>query len=96
MKVTINWTVKEVEISKVYTRKIDREFNDIMFQWMQVTPQQLQSGEFKIEVERFQKANDFVIVNMTNLSQDELDEMSNEDYNMVLAEVEKAKIPSKK
>lgn len=96
MKVTINWTVKEVEISKVYTRKIDREFNDIMFQWMQVTPQQLQSGEFKIEVERFQKANDFVIVNMTNLSQDELDEMSNEDYNKVLAEVEKAKIPSKK
>lgn len=96
MKVTINWTIKEVEISKVYTRKIDREFNDIMFQWMQVTPQQLQSGEFKIEVERFQKANDFVIVNMTNLSQDELDEMSNEDYNKVLAEVEKAKIPSKK
>jgi len=96
MKVTINWTVKEVEISKVYTRKIDREFNDIMFQWMQVTPQQLQSGEFKIEVERFQKANDFVIVNMTNLSQDELDEMSNDDYNKVLAEVEKAKIPSKK
>jgi len=96
MKVTINWTVKEVEISKVYTRKIDREFNDIMFQWMQVTPQQLQSGDFKIEVERFQKANDFVIVNMTNLSQDELDEMSNEDYNKVLAEVEKAKIPSKK
>jgi hypothetical protein len=33
---------------------------------------------------------------MTNLSQDELDEMSNEDYNKVLAEVEKAKIPSKK
>ena len=96
MKVTINWAVKEVEISKVYTRKIDREFNDIMFQWMQVTPQQLQSGDFKIEVERFQKANDFVIVNMTNLSQDELDEMSNEDYNKVLAEVEKAKIPSKK
>lgn len=96
MKVTINWTVKEVEISKVYTRKIDREFNDIMFQWMQVTPQQLQSGDFKIEVERFQKANDFVIVNMTNLSQDELDEMSNDDYNKVLAEVEKAKIPSKK
>ena len=96
MKVTINWTVKEVEISKVYTRKIDREFNDIMFQWMQVTPQQLQSWDFKIEVERFQKANDFVIVNMTNLSQDELDEMSNEDYNKVLAEVEKAKIPSKK
>jgi hypothetical protein len=32
---------------------------------------------------------------MTDLSQDELDEMSNEDYNKVLAEVEKSKIPSK-
>lgn len=96
MKVTINWEEKEVVISQSYTRKIDREFNDILFEWTEVSPQQLQSGEFKIAIDKFQKANDFVIVNMTNLSQDELDGMSNDDYNKVLAEVEKAKIPSKK
>jgi len=95
MKVTINWTEKEIEF-KAYTRKIDREFNDIMFEWMQVSPWQLQTWDFKIEIAKFQKANDFVIVNMTNLTQDELDELSNADYNKVLAEVEKLKIPSKK
>ena len=95
MKVTINWTEKEIEF-KAYTRKIDREFNDIMFEWMQVSPWQLQTWDFKIEIAKVQKANDFAIVNMTNLTQDELDELSNADYNMVLAEVEKLKIPSKK
>ena len=95
MKVTINWTEKEIEF-KAYTRKIDREFNDIMFEWMQVTPWQLQTWDFKIDIAKFQKANDFAIVNMTNLTQDELDELSNADYNNVLAEVEKLKIPSKK
>ena len=95
MKVTINWTEKEIEF-KAYTRKIDREFNDIMFEWMQVTPWQLQTWDFKIEISKVQKANDFAIVNMTNLTQDELDELSNADYNKVLAEVEKLKIPSNK
>ena len=33
--------------------------------------------------------NDFVIVNMTNLSQDELDEMTSEDYNALLEEINK-------
>ena len=32
MKITINGTEKEVEISKIYTRKIDREYNDMMFE----------------------------------------------------------------
>lgn len=95
MKVTIKWEEKEVTLSKIYTRKMDREYNDIMFWWTQLTPQQLQTWEIKIDIEKFQKANDYLIINMTDLSQDELDEMSNEDYNKVLAEVEKCKIPSK-
>jgi hypothetical protein len=30
MKVTINGAEKEITISNVYTRKIDREYNDIL------------------------------------------------------------------
>lgn len=95
MKITINGSEKEVEISKIYTRKVDREYNNIMFEWSKLTPQQLQSGNFEVDLEKFQKANDFMILNMTNLTQDELDEMSSEDYNAVLEEINKIKIPSK-
>lgn len=95
MKITINGAEKEVEISKIYTRKIDREYSEIMFNWMTVTPQQLQTGSFQVSLENLQKANDYLIMQMTWLSPDELDEMTNEDYNTLLQEIEKMKIPSK-
>lgn len=96
MKITIKGTEKEVEISQIYTRKIDREYNNMMFEWQKMTPQQLQSGSFEVDLEKFQRANDYLIMQMTNLTQDELDEMNSEDYNTVLEEVNKIKIPSKK
>lgn len=95
MKIKINGTEKEVEISKIYTRKMDREFNEMCFQWMKVTPSQLTSGNFEVDIANLQKANDYLIMQMTWLTQDELDGMSSEDYNKVLQEVEKMKIPSK-
>lgn len=95
MKIKINGTEKEVEVSKIYTRKMDREFNEMCFQWMKVTPSQLTSGTFEVDISNLQKANDYLIMQMTWLTQDELDGMSSEDYNKVLQEVEKMKIPSK-
>ena len=94
MKITINGTEKEIQISKVYTRKIDREYTEKMFEWMKVTPQQLQSGNFEVDLGNLQKANDWLITQMTNITPDELDEMTNKDYNELLQEVEKMKIPS--
>ena len=94
MKVLINGTEKEVIFSEVYTRKIDREFNNIMFEWMLYSASQLSAWWVQVDLTRMQKANDFLIVSMTNLSQDELDEMDSADYNKVLAEVEKIKLPS--
>ena len=61
-----------------------------------MTPQQLQSGSFEVDLEKFQKANDYLILQMTNLSQDELDEMDSADYNKLLEEINNIKIPSKK
>lgn len=96
MKVTINGAEKEITISNVYTRKIDREYNDILLDWLKATPQQLQAGEIEIAISNGQKANDYLIVAMTNLTAEEVDWLTVEDYEKVLEEVEKAKIPSKK
>lgn len=96
MKVTINGAEKEITISNVYTRKIDREYNDILLDWLKATPQQLQAWEIEITIANWQKANDFLIVSMTNLTAEEVDWLAVEDYEKVLEEVEKMKIPSKK
>lgn len=96
MKVTINWTEKEIEFKSTYTHKMDVEFNNIMFNWMKANMQQLQAWSIDVEPARIQLANDFMITAMTNLTQDELDELSVADYNKVLAEVENIKIPSEK
>lgn len=96
MKVTINGAEKEITISNVYTRKIDREYNDILLDWLKATPQQLQAGEIEIAIANWQKANDFLITSMTNLTAEEVDWLTVEDYEKVLEEVEKMKIPSKK
>ncbi len=96
MKVTINGAEKEITISNVYTRKIDREYNDILLDWLKATPQQLQAGEIEIAISNGQKANDYLIVAMTNLTAEEVDWLTVEDYEKVLEAVEKAKIPSKK
>lgn len=96
MKVTINGAEKEITISNVYTRKIDREYNDILLDWLKATPQQLQAWEIEIAIANWQKANDFLITSMTNLTAEEVDWLTVEDYEKVLEEVEKMKIPSKK
>lgn len=96
MKITINGSEKEIELSKIYTRKMDREYNEMCFQWTKVTPSQLSTGSFEVDVTNVQKANDWLITQMTNLSQDELDGMTNDDYNKVWEEIERIKIPSKK
>lgn len=96
MKVTINGAEKEITISNVYTRKIDREYNDILLDWLKATPQQLQAWEIEITIANWQKANDFLIVSMTNLTAEEVDWLTVEDYEKILEEVEKMKIPSKK
>ena len=87
MKVTINGAEKEITISNVYTRKIDREYNDILLDWLKATPQQLQAWEIEITIANWQKANDFLITSMTNLTAEEVDWLTVEDYEKVLEAV---------
>lgn len=96
MKVTINGAEKEITISNVYTRAMDRGYNEIILEWVKANTAQLQAWSVDVEVSKVQKANDFLIVSMTNLTEEELDGLNMEDYTKILKEVEKIKIPSAK
>lgn len=48
-----------------------------------------------LNLENIQDANDYLVKAMTNLNEDQIAQLSIDDYNKILAEVEKIKIPSK-
>lgn len=77
---------KNFEIKEFKTRKIDREYQEIISEGMKITA----SGEVSnINPQNVQKANDYLISAMTGLSQNEIDEMNIEDYNEILAKINK-------
>ena len=61
MKITINWTEKEVEFKSVYTHKVDRWFNEILYK---------DAKGWELNYSNYQLANDYAIEQMTNLSKD--------------------------
>jgi hypothetical protein len=42
-----------------------------------------------------QDANDYLVKAMTNLNEEQISKLSIDDYNKILAEIDKIKIPSK-
>ena len=48
-----------------------------------------------MNLENIQDANDYIVKAMTNLNEEQIAQLSIDDYNKILAEVEKIKIPSK-
>jgi hypothetical protein len=48
-----------------------------------------------MNLENIQDANDYLVKAMTNLSDEQIAQLSIDDYNKILAEIEKIKIPSK-
>lgn len=83
----LNW--KTIEIKSIYTRKIDREFNEILFAGTKANTSN--PNWIDVELVNIQKANDYVIKAMTNLTEQEIDELSASDYNKILEEVNKIK-----
>lgn len=84
MKITINWTEKTIEFKKVYTREIDRWYNNILMEWVIA---RANSKDIDIPLCNIQKANDYIVLWMTNLTEDEINAMSSEDFNKVLWEI---------
>ena len=48
-----------------------------------------------MNLENIQDANDYLVKAMKNLSDEQIAQLSIDDYNKILAEIEKIKIPSK-
>ena len=95
IKIQINGAEKEVQISWTYTRKIDREFNEILFQGVKTNPW-MSADSMNLDFSNVWRANDYLVKSFTNLNDQELDEISSEDYNEILKKItEKIKTPWK-
>lgn len=84
MEITVNGTAKNVEFKTVYTRLVDREFNNILFGNSKASTK---SNDVEIELKNMQLANDYIVTAMTNLTQEDIDQMSSADYEAILKKV---------
>ena len=87
LNVKINWTEKVVEFKDVYTRKVDRTYNEMLFKDAKVSS----SENFTMNPMSIQVATDYLIVAMTNLDNLEVDELSIKDYNEIVKIIEEIK-----
>lgn len=88
MEIIINGTAKKVEFKQIYTRLVDREFNSILFG---NTKAFTKSNDVEIELKNTQLANDYLVTAMTNLTQEDVDQMSSKDYEEILQKVAEIK-----
>ncbi len=85
MKITINGTEKEVELKKIYTREVDRNYNNALMEWVKANPNT--PNDIDIPLNNIQKANDILVESMTNLTAEEINMMTGKDFNKVLWEI---------
>lgn len=94
MKVKINWADVDVEFTSTYTRWIDKEFQKILFKDVKANTSTATQW-IDVSLENIQDANDYVVKAMTNLTEEQISQLSIDDYNRIVAEIDKIKIPSK-
>lgn len=94
MKVKINWADVEIEFTSTYTRWIDKEFQKILFKDVKANTNTATQW-IDLSLENVQDANDYLVKAMTNLNEEQIAQLSIDDYNKILAQIEKIKIPSK-
>lgn len=86
----INWADFVVVFRNVYTRKIDKEYNRIVFKDLKISSNK---EDFRIDQGAFQDANDYLVQQMTNLNERQIEELSVEDYNTILGIIQEIKAP---
>ena len=91
-KIMIDGKEKNVEFKQIYTRLVDREFNNIFFGDSKA---KTNSEAIEIELKNIQLANDYLMTAMTNLTQEEIDNMESKDYEAIQAEIAHIKNGSK-
>ena len=87
---------REVTIADFRTRKLDREYQEAVSDGLMVSNDGTMTP---ISAKNIQRANDILVLGMTGLSADELDNLSSTDYNEILMKIqeeEAKKAPAKK
>ena len=79
----LSW--ETITISENKTRKIAREFNNALLDWSNVSAK----WDVSINANNAEKANDYLVWAMTWLSQDQIDELSNDEYIKILSIINK-------
>lgn len=91
MKITINNQEKEIVFHE-YTRSIDKWFKKILYKdfsigiWEEAT-------STRFNPLTLEEANDYLIYSLTNLSEEEIQNLSNQDYQTILDECKKLQNP---
>jgi len=93
MKLTIKWTEKEITFNE-YTRAIDKWFKNILYKDFSIGVWE-QTNTSKFSPMLLEEANDYLIKSLTNLSEEEIGNLSNKDYIDLLEECKKLQNPPK-
>ena len=86
----------EITYNKVYTRKIDREYNEILFKGCETSWDTSWKTNININPINIQKANDYLVTAMTNLKDNQVDELDINEYDKILKTIRELKLPSSK
>lgn len=91
MKITIKGSEKEIVFNE-YTRAIDKWFKNILYKDFSIGIwEEANTSKFSPMV--LEEANDYLVKNLTNLSDEEILQLSNADYNLLLDECKKLQNP---
>lgn len=94
MQITIKGTAKEITFNE-YTRAIDKWFKNILYKDFNIGVwDEAQSSKFNPMT--LEEANDFLVKSLTNLTDEEIGNLSNADYNAILDECKKLQTPPTK
>lgn len=77
-------TGREVTIADFRTRKLDREYQEAVSDGLLVSTDGTMTP---IPARNIQRANDILVTGMTGLTQDEIDNLSSDEYNEILATI---------
>lgn len=91
MKITIKGKEKEIVFSE-YTRSIDKWYKEILYKDFSIwITEGVETSKFNPMT--LEEANDYLVKNLTNLTEDELLNLSNQDYMKILEECKKLQTP---
>ncbi len=91
MKIKINWQEKEITFNE-YTRAIDKWYKNILYKDFSIGIWE-ESSASKFSPIVLEEANDYLVKSLTNLTDEEVQQLSITDYQTILDECKKLQTP---